>query len=115
MEDNDQEPNKTRDLLAMIGAVLSVIAMGTYVSTAAINIYSTTDPIIIRIVYERFPVIIGLPSAAITSFVVVVQLRQTSGPMNFEFLGMKFEGSSGQVAMWLVCFLGIVGAIKILW
>ncbi|WP_018643768.1 hypothetical protein [Bradyrhizobium huanghuaihaiense] len=63
----------------------------------------------------HFAAIIGLPGAAAASFALVVFLRQTEGPIEFEGLGFKFKGASGQVAMWAVCFLTIAAAIKMCW
>ena len=40
--------------------------------------------------------------------------QDTSGPVKFEGLGFKFEGTSGQVVLWVLYFLAIAGAIKLL-
>ncbi len=69
-------------------------------------------PLILR---EHFAAILGLPSAAAVAFVIVVFLRQTDGPIEFEGLGFKFQGAAGQVVMWVFCFLAIAGAIKLCW
>ena len=63
----------------------------------------------------HFPAVVGLPSAAALSFALVVFLRQTDGPIEFEGLGFKFKGAAGQVVMWIMCFLAIAGAIKLVW
>ncbi|NUU40368.1 hypothetical protein [Tardiphaga robiniae] len=63
----------------------------------------------------HFAAIVGLPGAAAAAFALVVFLRQTDGPIEFEFLGFKFKGASGQVAMWVICFWAIAGAIKLVW
>jgi hypothetical protein len=64
---------------------------------------------------DHFAAIIGLPGAASLAFALVVFLRQTDGPIEFEGLGFKFKGAAGQVAMWIACFLAIAGAIKLCW
>jgi hypothetical protein len=64
---------------------------------------------------DHFAGIIGLPGAAAVAFVIVVFLRQTEGPIEFEGLGFKFKGAAGQVVMWVLCFLAISGAIKLVW
>ena len=64
---------------------------------------------------KHFAAIIGLPCAAIVAFAIVVFLRQTEGPIEFEAVGFKFKGASGQVAMWIACFLAIALAIWLLW
>ncbi|WP_441242542.1 hypothetical protein [Tardiphaga sp. 768_D3_N2_1] len=67
------------------------------------------------ILENHFAAIVGLPGAAAAAFALVVFLRQTDGPIEFEFVGFKFKGASGQVAMWVICFWAIAGAIKLLW
>jgi hypothetical protein len=68
-----------------------------------------------KILIGKFQVVIGLPAAAVAAFIVVVFLRQTAGPIEFEGLGFKFRGAAGQVVLWLICFLAIASAIKWLW
>jgi hypothetical protein len=67
------------------------------------------------ILIGKFQVVVGLPAAAIAAFVIVVFLRQTAGPIEFEGFGFKFHGAAGQVILWLICFWAIVAAIKLLW
>ena len=66
-------------------------------------------------ILTKFAAVIGLPGAAAVAFVLVVFLRQTDGPIEFEGLGFKFSGAAGQVIMWVICFLAIAGAIKLLY
>ena len=74
------------------------------------------DPgLIVAVVKEHFAATIGLPMAALLSAFIVVALRHSEGPIKFEGLGMKFEGASGQVVLWVVCFLAIAVAIRLLW
>ena len=75
-----------------------------------------TEPgLFIEIVKKHFAATIGLPMAALLAAFIVVGLRHSDGPMKFEGLGFKFEGSSGQVILWIFCFLAITGAIRLLW
>ena len=68
-----------------------------------------------KVLEEHFAAIIGLPGAAAAAFVLVVFLRQTEGPIEFEGLGFKLKGAAGQILMWVICFLALAGAIKLLW
>lgn len=70
---------------------------------------------LISITEEHFPAVVGLPLAALLAAFIVVALEQTSGPMKFEGLGFKFDGSAGQVILWVFCFLAIAAAIRLLW
>lgn len=88
----------------------------------AAAIYSWTIFVIISqfaawqmILEKHFAAIVGLPGAAAAAFVLVVFLRQTEGPIEFEGAGFKLKGAAGQILMWVVCFLSISGAIKLVW
>lgn len=69
----------------------------------------------IEIATKNFAALVGLPVAAVFALLLVLGLQQASGPIKFEGLGFKFEGSAGQVVLWAVCFLVMAGAIKLLW
>jgi hypothetical protein len=93
-------------VLAVIAAAL-IFAFAVLVSTHLQNWE--------KVLEEHFAAIIGLPGAAAAAFVLVVFLRQTEGPIEFEGLGFKLKGAAGQILMWVICFLAIAGAIKLLW
>ena len=61
--------------------------------------------VMLEIARKNFAAIVGLPVAAVFAVFLVVVLQQTSGPVKFEGLGFKFEGTSGQVVLWMLCFL----------
>lgn len=66
-----------------------------------------------NLVYFRASV--GIPLAAITSLTTVVLLgTSVSGDFTFEALGFGLEGPSAPILLWLVCFLGICGALALL-
>ncbi|MBG19437.1 MAG: hypothetical protein CML31_05645 [Rhizobiales bacterium] len=73
------------------------------------------DRILTELVVTNFAAIIGLPFAAITSFIVVTLFRQTEGAVEFEAFGVKLKGSAGQTILWVICFLSIAAAIALLW
>jgi hypothetical protein len=50
-----------------------------------------------------------------TAFGIVTFLRQSDGPIEFEALGMKFKGASGQVIMWGFCVIVLSLCAKLLW
>jgi hypothetical protein len=98
--------------LAVLGAVIisCIYLYMMFVSYWRANVELEQD-----ILKAHFAAIVGLPAGAAVSFILVVLLRQTEGPIHFEGLTFKFNGASGQVAMWVVCFLAFAGAIKLCW
>lgn len=68
-----------------------------------------------KLITEHFRAIVGLPSGAAASLFIVMLLKQTQGPLEFEGLGFKFRGASGPVVLWALCYLAITGSIWLLW
>jgi hypothetical protein len=65
---------------------------------------------------QHFPVVVGLPLAAVASIFVVLLFRVVSGgTISVSLLGLKFEGAAGPVIMWVICFLSIVLSFNALW
>lgn len=68
-----------------------------------------------RILEEHFLATVGLPLAGVTAASIVAIFEFQSGLVKFEGMGFKFSGASGQIILWIFCFLAIVGALKSLW
>ena len=58
---------------------------------------------------------VGLPLAAVAALCIVILLEIYSGDIEFEGFGFKFKGVSGPVIFWVVCFLAMATAIRMLW
>lgn len=57
----------------------------------------------------------ALVTAGVGAFAVVAILKQTyGGPLTFKGLGFEFQGASGPVVMWLICYLGIVFSFRMI-
>jgi hypothetical protein len=69
----------------------------------------------LTILQEHFAGIVSVPLACIGALCVVLVLRSTEGPMEFEGLGFKFKGAAGPVVLWAMCFIVIVLGIRVLW
>jgi hypothetical protein len=67
-------------------------------------------------IFRKHPAaILGLPTAALASLGIVLLLEVKSGRIEFEGFGFKFRGASGETILWVICFLAIITAIKLLW
>ena len=67
------------------------------------------------VVQQHFSATVGLPLAAVGSFLLVTVLQISAGKIEFDALGCKLKGASGPVVLWVVCFLAIATGIKVLW
>ena len=108
---DDESHVRTTTFWLAIGAAVSGFLLFAY------TVYIVADQFVRwqQVLNKHFAAIIGLPCAALVAFAIVVFLRQTEGPIEFEGLGFKFRGASGQVAMWIACFVAIALAIRLLW
>ena len=68
-----------------------------------------------ELIRESPRAIIGLPTAFLSSYCLVLFLEANSGKIEFEALGFKFRGAAAPVIMWILVFLAIVSGIAILW
>lgn len=101
-----------RQKLNITIAVLLIAIVGLLIFALFRNRF---DPVVTDLVLRNFPTIIGLPFAFIAAFVVVALFRQGHAPMEFKGLGLEFKGASGEVILWLLCFLSIATMIKWFW
>jgi hypothetical protein len=67
------------------------------------------------LVAQHFLATVGITGKMVVSLGVVVFLRQAEGPIEFEALGLKFRGGSGQVVLWLLCVVTLSLCDKLLW
>lgn len=98
----------------MTWVLVVAVPVGAAVVLAGL-LHFMSNEALTEIVKAHFPAVVGLPLAAIFAAFIVVALQQTAGPVKFEGLGFKFEGSAGQVVLWVFCFLAIAVAIRLLW
>ncbi len=69
----------------------------------------------IPVANQHFAAIVGLPLAALASLCIVLVLRISSGPIEFEAWGLKFKGAAAPIIFWVLCYLSIAASIKVLW
>ena len=73
------------------------------------------DPIVGCIVVVNFPSIIGIPFCCMGATIVLTLFQQAAKEVEFEGLGFKFKGPSGEIVLWLACFALMVGSVHLLW
>jgi hypothetical protein len=112
----------TNDWDVRFGHLLRVIALVTSITLAVLScgglvllLVHTGFSFWQDIFKEHFLGTIGLIGITIASFGTVTFLRQSEGPIEFEALGFKFKGASGQVVLWGVCIIILSLCAKLLW
>ena len=99
----------------VINLGLALVALGATVALIAAAWINRFDPVLSELVVKNFAAIIGLPFAFIASFVVVALFRQGGGSLEFGGFGFHFKGASGEIVLWVLCFVAISGMIRLLW
>lgn len=91
---------------------MGLLGVSAIIALAWVNRF---DRVLTDLVVGNFPAIIGLPFAFVAAFIVVSLFRQNEQPLEVEGLGFKLKGAAGEVVLWVLCFMVIVGAIRLLW
>lgn len=68
----------------------------------------------VEVTQKHFAAIVGLPAAVAALFLVLV-LRMADGPIEVEIGPLKFKGAAAPIVFWLLCFLVMAFAIKMVW
>ena len=68
-----------------------------------------------EILKQHFLVSVGIPFAMMAAATLVAIFEIQSGEIDFKGFGLNFSGSAGQIVMWVICFLSIISALKLLW
>lgn len=97
--------------IALVAALLWGMFMGGFLAYHSMR----PDSWMVALVQEQFAAMILVPMAALGSLCLVLVLRLSSGPLEFKAIGFEFRGASGQVVLWVVCFLALIVSIKLLW
>lgn len=67
------------------------------------------------VVRDHFAAAFGVPVSMMTALVLVIMLRVIVGPIEFKAGGVEFKGASAPIVMWILCFLSLAGALRMLW
>jgi uncharacterized membrane protein YeiB len=97
---------------AMWGALLSVGVQSILI--LAFFYHWGFDPLK-EVSQSHFLATVGLTGFASVSFAVVVFLRNTEGPVEFDVWGLRFRGAAGQVVLWAFCVIVLSACAKTLW
>jgi hypothetical protein len=96
-------------------AMLAAGAVG--VSYLLFILYSTwySEGWVQEVIRQHFAATVGLPLTGLATFLLVQVLQISAGQIELEVLGFKLRGASGPVVLWVVCFLTVTAALKLVW
>jgi hypothetical protein len=111
---SDRERHAFRRIVAIMALVATTTVGGVFLFFLARDI-ANAEPWMMEIFRTHPGAVLGLPMAALAALCIVLFLEAKSGQIEFEGFGFKFRGASGEIILWVICFLAIVAAIKALW
>lgn len=109
----DNWEDRLRKYIAYGMSVIAIISVTIIIGLIAYR--DISDGAWYAIAKEHFAAVIGLPFAAIGSFILVRAFEHNNEKVAFKALGIEFNATSGAVVLWVVVFLSITIAIKTLW
>jgi tetrahydromethanopterin S-methyltransferase subunit E len=88
-----------------------VVVVGSVVS-----ICNFKAPWGLDMIRDHYAAIVGLPSAAAAAFIIVTLFRQVvAEPIKLGALGLTVEGAGGPVLLWVICFMALAIALRMIW
>ncbi|MDA1260848.1 MAG: hypothetical protein O3A20_09535 [Planctomycetota bacterium] len=121
MSELPSEPSDASDLERRVQRVMSwvIVSVLTVFGIAAmIGLFSvarTPGSFWQDLIQSQFAVIVGLPIAGFGALFITLVLRISSGPIEFEAGPIRFKGGSAPIVFWVLCFMAMVLATKLLW
>lgn len=72
-------------------------------------------PDLFQQIIDHYAVFLTLPCAGFAALLLVVIFDQAYGQIKFSIWGMNFEGASGPIILWIMCYLSIILSVRALW
>jgi hypothetical protein len=66
-------------------------------------------------IFQNYVTFFILPYGAFFAYFLVLTLEHSRGPIELDFMTLKFKGAAGPIVFWLMIFLALVLALKLLW
>jgi len=121
MSELPSEPSDASDFERKIQRVMSwiIVSVLTVFGLAAMiglfTVARTPGSFWQEMIQSQFAVIVGLPIAGFGALFITLVLRISSGPIEFEAGPIRFKGGSAPIVFWVLCFMAMVLATKLLW
>lgn len=98
-------------LVAMSGIALFTLVFFTY----HVLWKQDSKNWLINLFKNQFPALVLIPIFAGTAVCIVLMFEVTIGDIEFSVPGFDFKGASGPIVLWILCFLALVTAARLLW
>src|SRR3989442_1468555 len=97
---DDVEDRRTRWVRIVVAYVILFCFIG---AVLALVVGEWRNDNLRTLMTSHFRATVGLPVAGLFAFLVVALFRSTEGRVRFEVFGLKFDGASGPIVLWILC------------
>jgi len=70
---------------------------------------------LVALIQAHGPAVIGMPVSAILGLAIVCLARGIGGPVSIQIIGLRAEGATATVLLWIATFAASAFAIRALW
>lgn len=95
--------------------IVAIIACVTEVISIVVLVRRLPDTQLLGLVLVHGPAIFGIPAAALLSLAIVAAARCIGGAATIQVMGLRAEGATATLLLWIAAFLACVLAIRALW
>ncbi|MBB4096816.1 hypothetical protein [Sphingomonas kyeonggiensis] len=95
--------------------VIAIVTCATTTIGIVTLVRRLPDAQLLRLVLAHGPAIVGIPAAALLSLTIVAVARCIGGGAMIQVMGLRAEGATATLLLWIAAFLACVLAIRALW
>lgn len=95
--------------------VAGTVALVCYLAFVGLVTFYWKSGWILVLFRAHYVFFVGLPFAGLLAYFLVGTLENTRGKIEFDFVGLKFNGASGPIIMWVIVFLALVVGMRVIW
>lgn len=114
---SESSPTKHEDYWPIRGSalILSIVACVSAIIGIKVIVCRLSNDQLVALVQAHAPAIVGIPAAALFSLAIVSAARSIGGAAKISIAGLRAEGATATLVLWIAAFLTFVLAIRALW
>ncbi len=95
--------------------IVTIIACVTATISIVVLVGRLPEAELLGLVLAHGPAIVGIPAAALLSLAIIAVARCIGGAATIQIIGLRAEGATATLLLWIAAFLACVLAIRALW
>ncbi|WP_370961978.1 hypothetical protein [Amycolatopsis sp. cg9] len=114
-ESPPESAHHVRHAVVWIGGLAALVQISVFTFPVAVASWRQ-EPWVRELLANHFPAIVGLPSAALASFLIIAAFEARFDRIKMR-LGtfVEFTGAAGPIVLWILCFTAMSMGIKLVW